>query len=278
MDIHPMLQGAYDAWMKQTDYTYTLQGEDLVNFYKALTATNFKLPGSQSVDMQTEGLQQYLYVAHFPAGGLYAFSQASFPEEAKIVIRRFADVFNLTYTRFNDLQKAEAQAREATIEAAFEKVRGKAMAMHNSNDLSSTASMVFTELRKLGINSIRSGVGLLTKESRKVILYSATSSEEGDQLSLVGWAMLQDHPVLSKIYDSWISNEDYFPVLKGELLKTYYEKYCQVSLYQVRIIKKTCRIMPSLIEIQVTNNTAISWPFLRGSCMAGQKNLILKQR
>ena len=84
--------------------------------------------------------------------------------------------------------------------------------------------MVFTELRKLGINSIRCGVGLLTKESRKVILYSATSSEEGDNLSLVGWAMLQDHSVLSRIYDSWISNEDYFPVLKGELLKTYYEK------------------------------------------------------
>ena len=43
-----------------------------------------------------------------------------------------------------DLQKAEAQASEAQIEAALEKVRAKAMTMHNSNDLSITASIVFT--------------------------------------------------------------------------------------------------------------------------------------
>jgi signal transduction histidine kinase len=223
MDIHPMLQGAYESWLKQTDYTYTLQGDDLINFYKALTATNFTLPGSQSVDMKTEGLQQHLYVAHFPAGGLYAFSQTSFPDETKTVIRRFADVFNLTYTRFNDLQKAEAQAREATIEASLEKVRGKSMAMHTSDDLSATASMVFTELRKLGINPIRCGVGLLNKESRKAQLYSATSSAGGDSLSLVGWVMLSKNPVAEKIYESWLKNEDYYPELSGEQLRLYYE-------------------------------------------------------
>jgi len=58
--------------------------------------------------------------------------------------------------------------------------------MQNSNDLSATASMVFTELRKLGIRPIRCGVGLLTKESVKAQLYSATSSAAGDSLALVG--------------------------------------------------------------------------------------------
>src|SRR6185312_6695884 len=76
------------------------------------------------------------------------------------ILLRFAKVFDLTYTRFNDLKQAEAQAREAKIEAALERVRGKAMAMHNSNDLSVTASLVFTELRKLGVSPIRCGVGL----------------------------------------------------------------------------------------------------------------------
>src|SRR5205814_7899848 len=124
------------------------------------------------------------------------------PETTINLLERFAAVFNLTYTRFSDLQQAEAQAREAKIEAALEKVRGKAMAMHDSNDLSSTASMVFTELRKLGITPIRCGVGLLNKESRKAQLYSATSAADGDGLSLVGWAILSEHPVLEKIYDS----------------------------------------------------------------------------
>ena len=112
---------------------------------------------------------------------------------------------------------------EATIEAALEKVRGKAMAMRNSNDLAVTASMVFTELRKLGISPIRCGVGLLNRESRKAQLYSATSSNDGDSLSLVGSVELSGHPVLEKIYDSWLKNEDYYPELSGEQLASYYK-------------------------------------------------------
>ncbi|MDE3144742.1 MAG: GHKL domain-containing protein [Bacteroidota bacterium] len=97
------------------------------------------------------------------------------------------------------------------------------MAMHNSNDLSSTASMVFTELRKLGIRPIRCGVGLLNKESRKAQLYSATSSADGDSLSLIGWVELWGHPVMESIYETWLRDEDYFPELSGEQLISYYE-------------------------------------------------------
>jgi len=42
---------------------------------------------------------------------------------------RFGKVFQQTYTRFLDLQKAEAQAREAQIEAALERVRSRTLAM-----------------------------------------------------------------------------------------------------------------------------------------------------
>ena len=35
-------------------------------------------------------------------------------------------------------QKAEAQAREAQIEASLERVRSKTMAMHNSRDVGET--------------------------------------------------------------------------------------------------------------------------------------------
>src|SRR5215467_14629216 len=98
------------------------------------------------------------------------------------------------------------------------------MAMHNSNDLSVTASMVFTELRKLGISPIRCGVGLLNNESRKALLYSATSSSEGDGLSVVGWVILEGHPVLEQIYASWQTMVDYYPELEGQQLKLYYEK------------------------------------------------------
>jgi hypothetical protein len=47
-------------------------------------------------------------------------------------------------------KKAEAQAKEATIEAALERVRARTMAMHNSEDVTSATETMFEELKNLG--------------------------------------------------------------------------------------------------------------------------------
>jgi hypothetical protein len=39
----------------------------------------------------------------------------------------------------------------------------------------------------------------------------------------VGWVMLAGHPVLQDIYQAWVKQEDYFPELTGEQLRSYYE-------------------------------------------------------
>src|SRR5205085_2438281 len=127
---------------------------------------------------------QIFHLAYFSQGFLLFITYEPVAQ-AHDIFKRFAKVFEQTYTKFLDLQKAEAQAREATIEGALEKVRGKAMAMHNSNDMSATASTVFTELRKLGITPIRCGFGIVKRETTKAQLYSATSTEEGERISLV---------------------------------------------------------------------------------------------
>ncbi len=113
MDIHPLLRGVYDAWLKQEDFNYVLKGGDLNDYYKALTGVNFKLPESQSLISGNQEVQQFHFNAIFPAGGLFAFRYNAFSDEAKNVMRRFAAVFNLTYTRFNDLKLAEYQAEQA---------------------------------------------------------------------------------------------------------------------------------------------------------------------
>ncbi len=167
--------------------------------------------------------------AYFSHGYLVIITQQPCNEEQ--IFKRFAQVFDQTYTRFLDLQKAEAQAREATIEASLEKVRGRAMAMHNSNDLSATASIVFSELRKLGIHPIRSGVGLLTKDFCKVLLYAATASSESDALALVGQIDMSGNPYLKMQYESCLKKENYFPILSGEELKSYYKELAiQISV------------------------------------------------
>ncbi len=161
MSIHPVTIGLFDAWnRKETGYSYFLQDEDLKNYYRAV---NEWAGYNAKFDIDQLPKTQYHNSFLFTEGALYAFSPEALSKEHAGILKRFAGVFGLTYRRFIDLQKAEAQARESTIEAALERVRGKAMAMRDSNDLSSATSMVFTELRKLNIQPIRSGVGFLTK-------------------------------------------------------------------------------------------------------------------
>ena len=214
---HPILANVYNHWLEQKEYHPVLHGHEIKDYYKVM---------SPQIDFPNfaEDETQYGYYFFFTEGAVYTWSENELSENELRIFRRFTSAISLTYRRYKDLKDAEEQVREATIEAALEKVRGKAMAMHTSSDLTTTASMVFTELRKLGISPMRCGVSLHHKEHRKNLLYSATALESGDDLSLVGWALLDGHPVLSEIYDSWLRGEDYFPVLKDELLKTYYEK------------------------------------------------------
>ena len=62
-----------------------------------------------------------------------------------------AAVFGQTYRRFLDLQKAEAQAREAQIEAAMERVRARSMAMHQSDELWDVINVVSNQFELLDI-------------------------------------------------------------------------------------------------------------------------------
>ena len=50
-----------------------------------------------------------------------------FTEEEGGIFKRVGRVFEQTYTRFLDLQKAEAQARESQIQLAMERVRARTM-------------------------------------------------------------------------------------------------------------------------------------------------------
>ena len=50
-----------------------------------------------------------------------SFDGSLFLEEENTILKRFAKVFEQAYTRFLDLQKAEAQAREAQYELRIRK-------------------------------------------------------------------------------------------------------------------------------------------------------------
>ena len=88
-------------------------------------------------------------------------------EDEKQILRRFTIEFERTYTRFLDLQKAEAQAREAQIQLALERVRARTMAMHHSDELTEVVKIVYQEFDKLKISNESTDIeiGLIDEET-----------------------------------------------------------------------------------------------------------------
>ncbi|MES1182025.1 MAG: hypothetical protein ABUL44_04445, partial [Flavobacterium sp.] len=123
----------YDGWKsKKKSVIIDVYGKELEDYLHYMN-DQIHVPFTIGLDQK----RRVQHIAYFSKGLIGMTSPDEQPPSTINLLERFAGVFNLSYTRFLDLQKAEAQAKEATIEAALEKVRGKAMAMHNSNDLSS---------------------------------------------------------------------------------------------------------------------------------------------
>ena len=222
---HPVFK-RFDESRKRGDelFVYEKEGEEQADHYRYMLS----LPGVGDLlqSMLDAGFElpkfQVDHVANFSHGNLVFITYEHFPEMHD-VFKRFAKVFEQTYTRFLDLQKAEAQAREAKIEAALEKVRAKAMSMHSSEDLTLTISLFFAELRVLNVIPHRCGVSMVDEETRAAVFNATTRTEEGETKEMTGKLILADHPVLDAVYDSWKKQEEYHPVIQGDEIRKYYQ-------------------------------------------------------
>ncbi len=221
MKQHPLLKSVYQNWSdKRETFQYILEGEDKTNYYEAIR-------NQADYEIRKDYFSAYEKIVHtdffFKEGCLYVFSHNEFTKEASSIFIRFVNVFGQTYTRFLDLQKAEAQAREAQIEASLERVRAKAMAMHSSKDLAETIHAFYSELVSMNLTPRRCGLGLINKETHEAELSSMNTTEDGVSVEVIGKFVLADHPVLEGIYNHWLEQKEYHPVLRGNEIKEYYQ-------------------------------------------------------
>jgi signal transduction histidine kinase len=121
-------------------------------------------------------------------------------------LQRCANEFGLIYARFLDLQKAEMQERETLIEAAFERVRAKSMAMHSSEQLADTAKVLFEQFDLLGKIPDRMSIGIMN-EKRKVVELWVTD-QSGNQLSNEFFFAIDEPTSISKIHTAWKEGKD----------------------------------------------------------------------
>lgn len=222
---HPTYVAYLKAWQEKTlKWEYVLEGKIKNDWDDFLfTETGLKaLPDFVIVGMRAPD-KVYLNSSFNSFGSLTLATLNPLSDEHFNIMLRFAKVFDLTYTRFNDLQKAEAQSREARIEASLERVRAKAMSMHSSQDLADTIGLFYHELELFSITPRRCGVGLLNKETRIAELSTMNTNEQGKSIEIIGKIKMEGHPVLEAVYENWLLNKEYHPVLRGNEIKEYYQ-------------------------------------------------------
>jgi hypothetical protein len=97
------------------------------------------------------------------------------------------------------------------------------MAMHNSEDLAETIKVFYQQLDSLKLMPRRCGVGLISKDTRIAELMGMVINEQGETKEIAGKLILKNHPILENIYNAWLRQEDYYPVLHGNEIKEYYQ-------------------------------------------------------
>ena len=97
-------------------FSYELKGDDLVNYY-TLINDHTDYPVKYDISSLPSKIAHHDF--YFAEGTLFVFSPEILSVEAAQVFKRFSGVFGQTYRRYLDLQKAEAQAKEAQIEAGL---------------------------------------------------------------------------------------------------------------------------------------------------------------
>ena len=143
-------------------------------------------------------------------------------EDEKNILSRFTKAFEQVYTRFLDLQKAEAQAREAKIEASLEKVRTVALSMKESDNLLDIVKVLYEQLLALGFSDIRNAIIDVNNEDAETFMDYDYSEEMGGTVTLMSY---NDDPTLEEQLQKIATTTDGFSemILEGQQLQNLIE-------------------------------------------------------
>ncbi len=204
--------------------------------------------GEQLLEMKDAGIpfptSQIDHVAFFEYGYILFITFEPAPE-AHDIFKRFAKVFEQTYTRFLDLQKAEEQARESQIEAALERVRASTMAMHSSEELSNVAAVLLEQMKLLGGDLFAFGIVLCDKHDNMVEQWH--SMGEGEMLTPFLVPVDLDY-IHQYRYDRWKAGESLFSI---EIPEDYIAKHFEL-MFELPTVKAGMKEMSAKgIEVEI---------------------------
>ncbi|WP_235297809.1 ATP-binding protein [Portibacter marinus] len=218
--VDPAHIAMYQGFLDQLELlTIEKGGEDLEEHYRYMLTVPSVQPVFQG--MLEAGIDfpkwQKWHAAYFKYGYLLVITTETYENEEIFV--RFAKVFEQAYIRFLDLKKAEAQAREAQIEHALEKVRGRTMAMQHSDELAEVASLIYFQTKALGIDTFSSGFTIWSEDEADLISWMCNADGSVNPpftmpISENKWHLEQ--------FQSWKDGKEFIKKdLKGQTMKSY---------------------------------------------------------
>ena len=228
-------------------------GEELEKHYRYM----FSLPLWKDIMKGwTPPSYQVVHCAFFTEGFLMFVSTKPIPQ-AHDIFKRFAKVFEQTYTRFLDLQKAEAQAREARIEAALERVRSRTMAMQKSEELQSAALLLFQQIQALGAKYFAAGFNIWD-EDRK----AATAWMAREDALQPPFKTSSSEDVFLKISEAANGGESLFVEEQGgEKLEVHYKYMASIPIFR-DVIEKMAQAGLSVPTFQIIHCAFFSHGYL----------------
>ena len=144
------------------------------------------------------------------------------------IIKKFRNVFLLSYRRFRDIVLAEKQAREAQIEAALERVRARSMAMHKSEELTPVVNLLYEQFKNFNITdqSTDIEIGFIDDKTKIATMWASSFNSNNTfvkfQIPFAQFPLLKDElkiylkTIPEKRKDLLITN-----IYKGEIWKKF---------------------------------------------------------
>ena len=195
MNDNSSFQKMFSSWIeKKKSITIDMQGKELQEYFQHLGKLNVPFKGGLSQKRRVQN------IAYFSQGFIGIASPDLQPEETVNLLERFAAVFNLTYRRFLDLEKAEAQAREAVKQASLDRIRGEIASMRTAEDLNRITPIIWRELKTLEVPFIRCGVFIVDEENAKVQVYLTTP--DGKSLGVLNLSF-DENKLTSDTVEHW---------------------------------------------------------------------------
>jgi class 3 adenylate cyclase len=216
-NVLPFVQKVISASQRTNDAFSEsfISGKELAEFKKV------REQSGQKKDARLENATDlFFYFYSIGIGSIGISTYTAITDEQRELLKRFRNVFSLSYQRYVDISKAESQMREAQIEAGLERVRSRTLAMHSSDELAETAAVVFKQLIHLGIEPNRLYIGIIKEEPGGIEFWA--TDEEGSKVTTPFETNINRSDTIRKMYDGWEQKKKYLVIdQQGKELEDY---------------------------------------------------------